>query len=188
VVKDDRPDAREGQAVGQHGPLLTFHQVRERARIILADALKGNNPVSDGRAAPTMKELAADYLECHAITKVPPRSVAGDRSMIERTISPRLESTAVQSRDIQGLHVTMKATPYQANRLLALLSKMFSPAVEWGWRSDNPAKGIERYHEERRERWLSDTELSALLKAPAEHPIPQAANAVRFQLLTGADW
>ena len=88
MVKDNRPDAREGQAVGQHGPLLTFHQVRELARIILADALKGNDPVSDGRAAraaPTMKDLAADYLERHAITKMRPRSVAGDRSMIGRT-------------------------------------------------------------------------------------------------------
>jgi integrase len=180
------------KTIGQHGPLLTFHRARERARIILADALKGNDPIADDRAirsAPTMKELAADYLEYHALPKKRARSVANDRCMIDGIILPRLGSkkvNAVQSRDIHALHVAMKDTPYQANRTLALTSKMFSLAIKWGWRSDNPVKGIERFHEERRERWLSDDELARLLSALSEHPNQRAANAVRFQLLTGA--
>jgi integrase len=179
------------KTIGQHGPLLTFHRARERARIILADALKGNDPIADDRAirsAPTMKELAADYLEYHALPKKRARSVANDRCMIDGIILPRLGSkkvNAVQSRDIHALHVAMKDTPYQANRTLALTSKMFSLAIKWGWRSDNPVKGIERFHEERRERWLSDDELARLLSALSEHPNQRAANAVRFQLLTG---
>ena len=71
--------------------------------------------------------------------------------MIDRIVLPRLGHKKVddaQGRDIQALHVAMKDTPYQANRVLALLSKMFSLAMKWGWRSDNPVKGIERYHEE----------------------------------------
>ena len=64
-------------------------------------------------------------------------------------------------------------------RLLALLSKMFSLAVHWGLRGDNPVKGVERYHEERRERWLSDAELARLLGVLAAHPNRRAANAVR---------
>src|SRR5580693_9415097 len=48
------------------------------------------------------------------------------------------------------------------------------------------AQGIERFHEERRERWLSDRELSQLLAALLAHPNQRAANAVRFQILTGA--
>lgn len=63
---------------------------------------------------------------------------------------------------------------------------MFSLAVKWGWRGDNPVRGIERYQEERRERWLSDDELSRLLGILSAHPNQRAANAVRFQLLTGA--
>jgi integrase len=63
---------------------------------------------------------------------------------------------------------------------------MLSLAAKWGWRTDNPVKGIERFHEERRERWLSDRELSQLLAALLAHPNQRAANAVRFQILTGA--
>jgi integrase len=184
--------ASRRKTIGQHGPLLTFHQAHERARITLADALKGNDPIADDQAirtAPTMRDLAGDYLEQHAIPKKRPRSVANDRSMINRILLPRLGSkkvSAVQSREIQAIHVAMKDTPHQANRVLALASKMFSLAINWGWRSDNPVKCIERYQEEGRERWLSNDELSQLLGALLAHPNQRAANAVRFQLLTGA--
>jgi integrase len=190
--RNRKTGASRRKTIGQHGPLLTFHKAKERARIVLADALKGNDPVADDRTvrdAPTMRQLAADYLEQHAVPKKRPRSVKNDRSMIERIILPRLGSkkvAAIQSRDVHSLHVSMKQTPYQANRLLALLSKMLSLAVKWGWRSDNPVRGIERFQEERRERWLSDGELSQLLSVLVAHPNQRSANAVRLQLLTGA--
>ena len=180
------------KTLGQHGPLLSFHKARDTARIMLANALQGNDPIAVGRAArsaPTVKELAADYLQQHALPKKRARSVESDRSMIDRIILPRLGAKKVedvQAREIQALHVAMRATPYQGNRVLALLSKMFSLAVKWGLRTDNPVKGIERYHEERRERWLSDAELSRLLEALSTRPNQRAANAVRLQLLTGA--
>src|SRR5262245_9816941 len=190
--RNRKTGASRRKTIGQHGPLLTFHKAKERARVILADALKGNDPVADDRAvreAPTIQHLSADYLEQHAIPKKRPRSVEIDRSMISRIVLPKLGSkkvAAIQSRDVHLLHVSMKSTPYQANRVLALLSKMFSLAVKWGWRSDNPVKGIERFQEKRRERWLSDDELRRLLAVLANHRNQRAANAVRFQLLTGA--
>lgn len=190
--RNRKTGASRRKTIGQHGPLLTFHKAKEQARIILADALKGNDPVADDRAireAATVRHLAADYLEQHAVPKKRPRSVDNDRSMINRIILPRLGSkkvAAVQSRDIHLLHVAMKNTPYQANRVLALLSKMLSLAVKWGWRSDNPVRGIERFQEKRRERWLSDDELRRLLAVLTIHQNQRAANAVRFQLLTGA--
>jgi integrase len=63
---------------------------------------------------------------------------------------------------------------------------MFNLAVEWKWRPDNPVKGVERYQEHKRERWLSDEELRRLCAALDEHTNTRAANAARLQLLTGA--
>jgi integrase len=70
--------------------------------------------------------------------------------------------------------------------MLALLSSAFNLAVRWGWRADNPAKGIERFHEDRRERFLSGEELNRLVDALNDHPNRRSANAVRLLLLTGA--
>ena len=69
---------------------------------------------------------------------------------------------------------------------MALCSRLFSLAVRWGMRTDNPVRGIERNQEGKRERYLSGDELGRLSHALAELPDRGAANAVRLLLLTGA--
>jgi hypothetical protein len=174
--------------IGKHGPLLTFDQAKRQARAILADAMRGKDPVEErrgARRAPTMAELAADYLERHAIPKKRLKSVRDDRAMLDNIVLPQLRSKkvdAVTRRDVEAIHIGIKDRPYRANRVLALLSKMFNLAMEWGWRTDNPVKGIERYHEEQRDRWLSNDELCRLCGVLERHPNQRAANAVRLQL------
>lgn len=180
------------KTLGQHGPLLTLHKARERARILLAEALKGLDPVADAKAArqaPTLRALAKEYIQDHAIPRKRPRSVADDRAMLNRLILPKLGARRVADispRDIQSLRNSLKATPYQANRVLALLSKMFNVAIRSGLRPDNPVKGVERFSEGRRDRWLSEDELARLFDAMADHQNQKAANAARLQILTGA--
>ena len=178
--------------IGQHGPLLTFDQAKKQARAMLADAMRGEDPVEirkTARRAPSIADLAVDYLERHAVPKKRPKSVRDDRAMLDNIILPKLGAKKVDAigrRDVEAIQVGMKDRPYQANRVLSLLSKMFNLAIEWKWRPDNPAKGIERYQEQKRERWLSDEELRHLCAVLDEHPNTRAANAVRLQLLTGA--
>src|SRR5262249_53089499 len=116
-------------------------------------------------------------------------SLCNDRSLLDRFILPRLGAKLVAElsrRDVETLHLSLKETPYQANRAMALLSKMLSLAIRWGWRTDNPVKGIERFPEERRERWLRDNELGRLLEALGRYPDRRVADAIRLLMLTGA--
>ena len=48
------------------------------------------------------------------------------------------------------------------------------------------SKGVEKIHEEKRYRWMSDAELKKLTTALDSHPTQIAANTIRLQLLTGA--
>ena len=92
------------KTIGQHGPLLTFHKAREAARITLAAALQGNDPVAADRAeraAPTAEDLATDYLEQHALPKKRPHSIVNDRSLIERIVLPKLGAGIGQPIDQQ---------------------------------------------------------------------------------------
>jgi integrase len=190
--RNRRTGASKRLTIGRHGPLLTFEQAKKQARALLADAMRGEDPVEARKAArkaPSVVDLAADYLERHALPKKRPKSVRDDRAMLDNIILPKLGAKKVEGvgrRDIETIHISMKDRPYQANRVLSLLSKMFNLAIEWGWRPDNPAKGIQRYHEEKRDRWLSDDELLRLCAVLDEHTNTRAANAVRLQLLTGA--
>ena len=153
-------------------PDWSVQAAREEARDLRRKVDRGGDPMGDrheARAAPTVAELAQRYLEEHAQRKRE-SSRLNDRLLLEKHILPRLGAVKVQNlqhRDIEALHRALCAHPYQANRVVALLSKMLSLAVKWGMRSDNPAKGIERYPEEKRERFLSPDELQRL-KQPVE--------------------
>lgn len=180
------------KTVGQVGPLMSFAEARAAASVLLGEAMRGGDPVDDARAtrsAERFAELSEQYLSLHAKPKKRAKSVANDVSMLNRIILPRLrrrQVAEISHREVQVLHNSLSQTPYQANRVLSLLSKIFELSVKWGMRTDNPAKGIDRFPEAKRHRWLSESELSQLMAALDRHPNQKAANAIRLQLLTGA--
>jgi integrase len=63
---------------------------------------------------------------------------------------------------------------------------MFSLANDWGWCDENPTSGVARFHEDRRERWLTVEELQRLTAALDAYSDQRAANALRLLMLTGA--
>ena len=182
--------------IGKYGDPFTLTMAREKAEKLKGGILDGEDPLrhrQEELAAPTVKDLARKYLTDHAEKNKRPASVRDDRAMIEKIILPRLGARKVADitfADVDALHGKLKATPYRANRVVALLSKMFSLAStrwrDWSRLDYNPAKGIVRYPEESRERYLSPSELGALTKALAKHPNQISANAIRLLVLTGA--
>jgi len=86
--------------IGRHGPLLSFDQAKKQARALLADAVRGEDPAESqkvARKAPSVSDLAADYLERHAVPKKRPKSVRDDRAMLDIIILPKLGSKKVSS-------------------------------------------------------------------------------------------
>jgi integrase len=92
----------------------------------------------------------------------------------------------VRRIDIERLHNSLKPTPYQANRVLSLLKKMFACAVDWELRLDNPARKIKKFHEDKRETWLSGEQLQVLSDALDDYPEQDAADALRLLIVTGS--
>jgi integrase len=178
--------------IGKH-PEWSVTAAREEAKGLLRRIDHGEDPLGKrvkDRNAPTVAELAARYIEEHLPSKRP-SSQREDRAMIDSHVLPELKHFKVSEvtfSDISALHrkITKTGHAVRANRALALLSKMFSLAVRWEMRTDNPCKGVERNHEEGRERYLEPEEIARLVKALAEHEDQEAANAIMLALLTGA--
>jgi integrase len=172
-------------------PDWSVKAAREEAKHLLRLVDQGVDPkeARDAeRAEPVVNEMCDRYLSEHAVRK---RSARDDESMIRLYVRPELGNRKVASitfGDIDKLHrkVTQNGTPYRANRLIALLSKMFNLAIRWEMRDDNPAKGVERNPEERRYRYLSGDELRRFCEALTAYPNRVAANAVMMLLLSGA--
>jgi integrase len=184
-------------SVGNHGR-LTAEEARKEARLILAEVERGGDPAETRdatRKAPTMAELCERYLAHHANTRKKAMSVYGDRRMVERFIRPTMGNRKVADvtrADVDKLHHGLRETPYQANRLLALLSKMMNLAEKWGLRPDgsNPCRHVEKFKEQKRERFLSAEELGRLATVLAEAErtateLPGVVAAVRLLVLTG---
>lgn len=176
--------------LGTHGQITT-EEARALAKKYLSGVIHGHDPVAmknETRGLPTMNELASDYILHHG-EKKRPKSLQGDQELLKKIILPAFGNQQVaylRRRDIETLHREHKKTPYQANRFLSLLSKMFTLANGWGWREDNPAKGIERYPEEKRDRWLTEDELKVLWKVLDEYLNQSAACVFKLLILTGA--
>jgi integrase len=166
---------------------------RAKARDLRRDIEDGGDPladIEDERAAPTVGDLIERFEQEHLPRKRP--STADDyRRSLRLHIRPALKNLKVADvtfADIDRLHrkITAQGSPYQANRTIALASKMFSLAIRWRMRTDNPARGIERNYEAKRKRYLSGDEMTRLTKALAKYQDRQAADIVRLLLLTGA--
>jgi len=170
---------------------MTTEEARVLAKKHVGRIVHGADPSSQKkkeRALPTMEDLANDYIERHGIHKRP-GSLKEDLLFLKNYILPELKKQKVAHvtrRSIETLHLKLGKTPYHSNRLLALLSKMFSCAISWGWCSDNPVKGIQKYHEEKRDRWLEDDELRRFWGALERYPTHLSALFFKLLLLTGA--
>ncbi|HEV2596245.1 MAG TPA: tyrosine-type recombinase/integrase [Sphingomicrobium sp.] len=154
---------------------------------------RGEDPLADieaDREAKTVDDLCDRFID-DFLPKKRPSTRRDYKRFIENDVRPvmkHLKVADVKFDDIDGLHrkITKRGSPYAANRAVALLSKMFAQSIKWGWRSDNPAKGVERNTEQKRTRYLTAEEMSRLTGALAKHEDQQAANIIRLLLLTGA--
>lgn len=178
--------------IGQY-PTWKVAPAREEAKRLRREIDSGRDPLGEERAereAPTVADLCRRYREEH-LPKKRERSGLDDVRLIEREVLPRLARVKVADvtfSDVDRMHreMTRRGAPIRANRAVALCSKMFALAIRWGWRTDNPAKGIERNPEHKRERFLAGDEVARLTAALAEHRDQQAADIIRMLLLTGA--
>lgn len=174
-------------------PAWSVSTAREEAKGLLRRIEGGEDPQADRheyRTAPTMAELAARYVEEHLPSKRA-SSQDADKMMLETYVLPAMGKLKVAEVDyaaVSKLHrgITKDGKPIRANRVLALLGKMFSLAEHWGIRAGHPTKGAQKNPEEPRERYLEPSEIERLMRALVDYPDKQAANAIMLALLTGA--
>lgn len=184
-------------SLGAHG-VLTPEKARRQAFKVLAAVKDGEDPAGErsrARKACTVKELAKRFDEEHISVRLKPGTAREYRRNLRRFILPalgRLKVAEVTRADIAKFHHDLRHIPYQANRNLEVISKMFVLAEMWGMRPDgsNPRMHIKKYPEEKRERYLSQEELTSLgsVLSEAEQIGVEdiyAISAIRLLIFTG---
>ena len=175
-------------------PAMDIKTARKKAADMLADVAAGGDPSRKRQAlrqAPTLCDLADQYMERHGKSK---KTARNDRYLWDKYLLPKLgKHTLVQDvdhDDIDKMHRSLAETPYQANRVLALTSKAFNLAEVWKWRPthSNPCHHVTRYTERRRRRKMEAEEaakIGRLLRRYAQTH-PQGVAFIWLLIFTGA--
>ena len=128
-------------SIGQHGP-ITPAEARAKALALLAEVRSGGNPAEDrasDRGAVTVAQLAERYMAEWARRHKKARSIEEDTRNLRLHVLPVLGRRRVRDvakRDVERLHASLsveraddgteRPTPARANRVRALLSKLFA--------------------------------------------------------------
>lgn len=171
-------------------PEMSIEDARRHATRMNMAAMEGDNPAEQRRAAQAemiFSELFAVYLERWA--KVRKKTWREDESKFNLHLKPLHQKrlSTITRADVARIHTDIGTKqPAFANRVLALVSKVFNSATEFGlWSGSNPAKGIRHFREESRDRFLSGDELQRFLAALSEESEPLRSYFL-LALLTGA--
>jgi integrase len=171
---------------------MTVEAARMEARRLQASVDRGNDPLTDRQATrsePTMSDLWEAYLQQHALPKKKLSSVEEDKRLWRLHLSPAFSGEKVRSlslASIRKLHADMGETPGAANRSLALLSKMLSFAVDNEWRDMNPCSRVQKYPDQRKNRYLSEQEFVRLWSVLDSDRDQCASTIIKLLMLTGA--
>src|SRR5262249_1178752 len=171
----------------------TIGAARAEARELKQQIAQGGDPMAERRstrAAPSVADLCERFMQEH-LPKKRPLTQRDYKLIINTQILPKLAAVKVADltfADVDALHrrITKSGAEYQANRTVAVISKMMNLAIKWGYRTDNPAKGVERNHEDRRERYLTSDEMSRLGEALTKCADRQGATIIGLLFLTGS--
>ncbi len=128
--------------IGVHGQ-ITAEEARTLAKKYFSNITHGEDPAKvkkDNKNLPTIQDLFSDYVERHGPRKRF-NNLQDDKYMFSKYINPAFGTNKVaflSRKEVEALYLKMNKTPYRANRVLSLLSKMLSLSVAWGMRNDNP--------------------------------------------------
>jgi integrase len=183
-------------------PDLSVEQARRAAQAVVADLASGRDLAAEKRAAVTVNDVWARYTaEVVALNKA---STAREKArMWKARVEPAIGRTPVREVSDTELSAIVRAPLRldakgcvtggrgEAGNLYRLLHHLFAKALVWRLRPlelGHPLDGVDQPRVNRRERLLSDAEVTSLwgaLARSAGREAQQALDAIRFVLLSG---
>ncbi|MBF6570426.1 MAG: tyrosine-type recombinase/integrase [Candidatus Binataceae bacterium] len=174
-------------------PPVSLADARKAAKDALADVHKGIDPVAEkqsARAADTFGALAARYLKEWAREMKKPGSVREDERNIGKELLPiwgTRKANEIQRRDVIALvdSIAARGAKIHANRVLALVSKIFNFGFDKEIVDMNPARLVKKPGKEhQRDRVLQPAEIRAIWESIDAESADTAA-LFKLLLLTG---
>ena len=172
-------------------PQMTVEEARQKAQKVIAEIISGKNPNKEKkkvRSEITFGEIFSTFMERYS--KPQKKSWEADEREVKRFLSHWYlrKLSSITKQEIQTLHEKIRAENglYQANRLLERIKAIYNKAIEWGWEGTNPARGVKKFKEKSRNRFLHPDELPHFFESLQAEPNDAVRDYIYVSLLTGA--
>ena len=186
-----RINGRDERVVIGRFPEISIENARKKALEIKAKVALGRDPTEDKkrlRSEITFGEMFAEYMERYS--KKHKRSWKYDEREVNKFLSHwfKRKASKISAQEVQVLHERLHDENglYQANRILERISAIYNRSIRWGWQGENPARGIKKFKEKSRERFLKRDEMPRFFEALAQEENDKARDFILLCLLTGA--
>ena len=168
-------------------PEMNVAIARRDVKKMKSDVAQGKNPKAEKKEGITVGAFFIIYMERHGAKY---KTAAKDQSRFSRLVQPweHYRLVEITRSKVEALHKSIgERTPTQANRVLQLLSSVFSQAILWGYlKTENPCKGIKKFKEVSRDRFLGGEELGRFFEALDLTENPAFKDYILLSLFTGA--
>lgn len=181
---------------------ITVDQARMLAKKTIAEVSLGQNPAQSKKEMRKKLPAFGDLVEKYRSTYAKKNSLQTQRDydyFLDKVLLPKLrhrELANIERAELEKIAFDFKSTKSKrtgkemsgarVNKMIALISRLFNLALGWQWITYNPAKGMEKFREVKRERVATDEESARLLMSIQEEEDPVYRNYFLVMWLTMA--
>jgi integrase len=174
-------------------PDMAVDEARKRVQEMKGQLAGGKNPLKEKEKAANEKtfgEAYEMYMERHV--RVENKSSAlKDIEFRMKKVLPHWSHRPLSSitrQEAQDMHdrIGREHGKYEANRALAYIRAIYNKIIDWGWEGINPAARIQKFKEQKRDRFILHDELPKFMEALEMEPNRAMRDFFLMCLYTGA--
>jgi integrase len=172
---------------------MSVELARKEAQKIKGQIAEGKNPCEEKEklaAEKTFGEAFELFIERYAKIEKKESSVKEDERQVNKFLQHwfmRPLSSIIKS-EVQEIHdrIGREHGKYGANRLLERIRAIYNKMIDWGWEGTNPAAKIQKFKEQKRDRFILHDELPKFMEALEMEPNRAMRDFFLMCLYTGA--
>jgi integrase len=172
---------------------MAVDEARKRVQKMKGQLAGEKNPLKEKEKAANEKtfgEAYEMYMERHVRVENKP-SALRDIELRMKKVLPHWSHrflASISRYEIQDMHehIGKEYGRYEANRVLSYICAIYNKMIGWGWEGTNPAAGIQKFKEQKRDRFILHDELPRFMEALEMEPNRAMRDFFLMCLYTGA--
>ncbi|MDR2629128.1 MAG: tyrosine-type recombinase/integrase [Puniceicoccales bacterium] len=174
-------------------PDITVDEARKRVQEMKGQLAGGKNPLKEKEKLADEKTFGEAYelfMEKYAKIENRVRTQKDMKSRLKKVLphwSHRYLSS-ISRYEMQEMHarIGQEHGKIEANRVFSYIRTIYNKMIGWGWEGKNPATGIQKFKEQKRDRFILHDELPKFMEALEMEPNRAMRDFFLMCLYTGA--